>query len=873
MKKSTLPCLAIPLLSIFPQIVLAQTYTPSNRTPQADNSIGTQVAPTGNNNFNITGGLQRGQNLFHSFSDFSIPTGGAANFTNPTGNQSIITRVTGNLFSDLNGNLNTNGANFLLINPNGVVFGTGVSLNVGKAFVASTASGINFIDAQGQNYNFGVNRAGDVPLIAIDPNIAFSPAKLIVNASLPGSKGIEHNGFIFTNNPAQYIGLIGGDINFNGGKIFAGGAKVELAGLRQQGEIGFSLDNGIKLPVNVERGNVSMVPNQATDSSLIYLVAGGGGNVNIFSKNIKLQGKNTGISVGIGDKVGSPTAKAGDIKIDATGNFNLADGAVIFNLVNPGGVGKGGNIDVVTNNLSVTNTSRIATDTVGKGDAGNIKITAAGDILLDGRTGNFISGLLSAVEGGAEGNAGDIEIETRNLVVSNGAAIVASTQGIGNAGKIKITASEMSFDGGVDNGRSGVFSTVESSGTGTAGGIEIFTGNLAITNGAGFTASTLGKGNAGNIKITASKDIYFDGAVPFGDGKNAYVSGLVSAVEQGAEGKGGGIEIFTRNLLVTNGGGLTVGTYGKGDAGKIKITASANVSFSGGVTQFRSAALSGVAPGVTGNGGAIEIAGANIIITNGALLNASTEGTGSAGDIILTSNSIDLNRSAIISRSTSSTGGNINIDVNDYFLLQNNSNVATSSDSIGKNGNGGNININSPLIITLPGNNDITANAYQGKGGQVKITTQGLFGIQYRPQDSPLTNDITASSTFGQSGNVNITTPSTDPGKDKGELPVVTSDASKQISQACGASQRDNKFYITGRGGLPPNASEPLESEELWQDARAQQAKPATTAQQPAQLAPPAIGWVFEKDGTVRLIAAQTAGGVTGGTGFVCPNK
>jgi hypothetical protein len=69
---------------------------------------------------------------------------------------------------------------------------------------------------------------------------------------------------------------------------------------------------------------------------------------------------------------------------------------------------------------------------------------------------------------------------------------------------------------------------------------------------------------------------------------------------------------------------------------------------------------------------------------------------------------------------------------------------------------------------------------------------------------------------------------------------------------------------------LPPNASEPQESEALWQDAREIKTKPAPTASQPVQLAPPAIGWVFEKDGQVRLIAAQTAGGATG-TKAVCP--
>jgi large exoprotein involved in heme utilization and adhesion len=86
----------------------AQTPPPTIRTPVADNTLGTQVSGD-NNNFTITGGLNRGQNLFHSFQDFSVPTGGAATFINPAGNRSIITRVTGGNFSDIDGLVNTQG--------------------------------------------------------------------------------------------------------------------------------------------------------------------------------------------------------------------------------------------------------------------------------------------------------------------------------------------------------------------------------------------------------------------------------------------------------------------------------------------------------------------------------------------------------------------------------------------------------------------------------------------------------------------------------------------------------------------------------------------------------------------------------------------
>jgi filamentous hemagglutinin family protein len=916
-------------LFLLPNIAQAQTYTPSNRTPQADNSIGTVVNPTGTNNFNITGGLQRGQNLFQSFTDFSIPTGGAANFSNPAGNQSIITRVTGNLCSDINGTLNTNGANFLLINPNGVVFGTNAKLNVGKAFVTSTANGIDFVDAQGRNYNFGVNRAGDAPLISIAPNVAFNPARLVMGGTIPGSKGIENYGTLQTNNPGQYIGLIGGNVTFSGGQIIAPAAKVELGGLVQSGSVGFSLDNGVQFPANVDRGNVSLVSRGASPS-LIDVRSSGGGSVKIVAKDITLQGKGTRIGAGILARLGSSSATAGDIKLDATGDVKISETAAVVNSVSlesqgkggeieivtgnlsatngagvsastfgkgdagnikiiatgnvsfdesvlqntvvPGAIGKGGRIEIVTSNLSVTNGSQFNIATLGKGDAGSVKITASGNIFFDGIKDGFGTAVFSTVETGAEGKGGGIEISTGNLFITNGAHLESLTSGKGDAGNIKIRATgNVYFDGRTKGLASEARSTVEPGAVGKAGDIDISSSNVFVTNGALLRTSSKGKGDAGNIKIAVSSNVSFDGS------KYGLISGAGSALEKGAQGKGGGIEINTQNLFVTNGAALTASSQGQGDAGNIKITATGKVSFDGGKNGLDSGAFSGVGQNGVGKGGGIEINSRNLSVTNSARLVTSNQGKagnqGEAGNISVNANQIVLNNGGIFSQSTSSTGGNLKLFATDYFLLRNNSLIATDSDSTGRNGNGGNITINSPLIVATPGNNDITANAYNGTGGKVNITSQGLFGIQYRPKGASFTNDITASSTFGQSGNVQINTPGVDPGKDTGELPAAPNDASNQISQTCGASQRENKFYITGRGGLPPNASEPQESEALWQDARATKTKlAATAANQPAQLAPPAIGWVFERNGRVRLIAAQTAGETTK-TRVVCPSK
>jgi filamentous hemagglutinin family protein len=1179
--KTLLSLLAATGAFLHAEMASGQAVPPSVRTPQADQTLGTQVSGNGNN-FNVTGGLNRGQTLFHSFKDFSIPTGGAANFNNPAGTRDIITRVTGNLFSDINGTLNSNGANFLLINPNGVVFGPNARLNVGKAFAASTASGVDLIDGQGGRYTFGTNPNGDAPLLKVNPNVFFNVSQLNMGAKVPGNAAIINYGTLQnqTNNSGQYIGLIGGDVGLIGGGIIAPGGKVELAGLSQAGGIGFSFNKGVQFPANVGRGDVVLVTKGTSPSVIDVQSAGGGGSVDIFAKDITLRGTGTNITTGISAGSSSPTTTAGDIKLDATGKIELSE-ANIFNQVAVGGVGKGGNIEINTRNLSLTNGSQLGastfgigdagnikitatgdissvegtafstveqtgvgkggnveintrnlsltnggqlqTTTRGKGDAGNVKITATGDISVDGTpdkngfgssifstigdTGNtgegkggsieintrnlsltnggqlqastfgigdagnvkitasgdisfdgtpskngLFSEVFSDVQKGGEGKGGNVEINTRNLSLTNGAQIQASTKGKGNAGNIKITATgdisvdgtafssveegavgkggnieintrnlslingaqiaagttgkgdagnvkitatdKISFDGinnkdgsraaalsNVEKGGEGkagnveintrnlsltnggslasstfgkgdagnvkitatddvsfdgfgssAFSTVEQTGVGKGGNIEINTRNLSFTNGAESTASTKGKGDAGNIKITASGDISFDGfknddssgvssnveqtgvgkggnieintrnlsltnigqiqAATVGKGdagnikitatgdisvdgfKDSFSSGIFSIVQTGAVGKGGNIEINTRNISLTNNAQLTADTRGQGDAGNVKITATGDISLDGFKDSFSSGVFSIVGQGAVGKGGNIDINTRNLSLTNGAELDSSTRGKGEAGNISLNASTIKLNNGKISSTSTSSTGGDLNITTQDYLLLRNNSKIATNSDSTTKNGNGGNITINSPLIVALPGNNDISANAFQGSGGKVNITSQGLFGIKFRPkgQDSLFTNDITASSTFGQSGTVNISTPGTDPGKDSTVLPNVPTDASNQIAQACGAS-RENKFVVAGRGGIPSNANDPLTSDVVWQDARGANSQPTASSAttDPTKLAPPATGLVFDGKGKATLIAAGTEGQPTG-TSVVCPS-
>ena len=112
------------------------------------------------------------------------------------------------------------------------------------------------------------------------------------------------------------------------------------------------------------------------------------------------------------------------------------------------------------------------------------------------------------------------------------------------------------------------------------------------------------------------------------------------------------------------------------------------------------------------------------------------------------------------------------------------------------------------FTISIPSeNNDIFANAFFGKGGNINITTQGLFGLELRSSQTNL-SDITASSEFGLQGTVSINTLGFDPSKGLIGLPVDVSDPSRLIQESCIADRNGNEFIITGKGGLPAKPSD-----------------------------------------------------------------
>lgn len=127
------------LLATFPLTATAQTITP------APDGTGTLVEYNGHT-YRISGGTTAAANLFHSFHAFGLNPGEIAHFLAQPQITHLLARVTGGDPSVIHGQIQITGGNpdLYLMNPAGIVFGAGASLNVPGDFVATTGDRLGF---------------------------------------------------------------------------------------------------------------------------------------------------------------------------------------------------------------------------------------------------------------------------------------------------------------------------------------------------------------------------------------------------------------------------------------------------------------------------------------------------------------------------------------------------------------------------------------------------------------------------------------------------------------------------------------------------------------------------------------------------------
>lgn len=400
-------------------------------------------------------------------------------------------------------------------------------------------------------------------------------------------------------------------------------------------------------------------------------------------------------------------------------------------------------------------------------------------------------------------------------------------------------------------------------GTGSSGDLTIDTQKLTVRDGAAVSTETHGEGQGGQLTVVASDSVELIGTTS----NFQFTSGLFTSTF--GTGAAGELTINTGRLAVRDGAGVSTETRGEGRGGSLTVTASKSVEVSG-----TDALASGLTTETRGSGdaGNLMITTEELIVRDGEV-RVSSEGTGEAGNLTVQAHSLLMdNQGRLTAETLLGNGGNITLQLRDLLLLRNTSKISTTAGTAQQGGDGGNITIDAQFIVGVPKeNSDITANAFKGQGGNINITTQGIYGLQFRPRLTPL-SDITASSEFGLDGEFQLDLlTDVDPSRGLAQLPTSVVDASDQIDRRCTpvrSTQERNSFTITGRGGLPLSPNDPLQSESIitnWvtldSDVETKTAPvPITPKSSTPKPLVEAQGWMLNHKGEVVLTASALTG-------------
>lgn len=817
---------------------------PVSAQVMSDPSLGTNVTALPGNNFVITGGRAAEGNLFHSFDRFSVPTGGSATFNlfGTRGISTIFSRVTGGMASNIDGRIfaTLDGrtpapVNLFLLNPSGVVFGANAQLIIGGSFVGTTASSIRFADG------FELDATSTTPPVLTvsapvglqfgqnSSSIQVQGAGHQLASQSPLPNGGGENPALFPYLPTSFslsglrvapgrtLALVGGDVALNGGIVAAAGGRVEIGsvGAGQVGITstpqGFLLDySGASSLRNVEMNQRSLV-----DAGWLLDQSRSAGSIQIQGNNIRLSEGSVVLSQNRGLLPG------GDVTVRAADRLEL-----------------------IGTNATETISSGIISETSGLGSNSPLNVSARGLVIQNG--GIIQSRSFSPAPGAA------INVTASDFIEMNG--VSPQTRVFNSIGATTFFTS-LSINPAAPPVR-----------TGTAGNITVSTGRLSMRDGSTIAALSFGDASAGNIVVNADTTELSGFLRDTIELINVMPTSLLGVSYR--RGNSGTIELNTRSLNVQDGGTISTTNLGIGNSGSIRVNASESVQLSsrsgtfsnisstiGGLSDFRQSVLNGIVP--AGNAGDVTVNTRSLQL-NQAGIGVGNYGIGSAGTLKINADTIRMTNLGIISAQTEAgEGGNIDLNTR-LLILRDRSLIATNAATAG---DGGNITIANPLIVAS-GNSDIVANATGGRGGTIRITTQGIFGLAFRDLQNPqevLTNDITASSGISANGTVEITTPGVDPNSGLVELAEDLVDSGQQVAQGC-ASTQGSSFVVTGRGGVPTNPL--LESSQapmLWSDLRAiANSTPAIQPPEPAAPLVEASSWQRNpKNGKVELIAAK----------------
>ena len=275
------------------------------------------------------------------------------------------------------------------------------------------------------------------------------------------------------------------------------------------------------------------------------------GKITVNSKSLLLQG---GLINTITSSTGIPDSKlegAGDIfikseSIDVTG-FNPTSFVRSNIVATTFGEVSGGDLSILASDISLSNGGTLQASTNASGSGGQIFIQADNFIELTGHTeagqtsirssASSLPFLVQRVFGLPEipvGSSGEINIKTPLLLLQDGAQVAVDTDGPGNAGEININARSVMLEtpsqrtAFESSGEFDTRSSITADTNGGDGGIVFLTTDSLILQNSLISSTASDQGNGGNLSIKAGRII--------ADSRSGFSA-------QAEDGRGGQIEI------------------------------------------------------------------------------------------------------------------------------------------------------------------------------------------------------------------------------------------------------------------------------------------------------------------------------------------
>ena len=466
------------------------------------------------------------------------------------------------------GNVTLDAARFYAITL-GNIDGRGIDINAQKlrSQNGTQFSTLTLGDGAGGNINFRAADSIEMSGLGVDAFQQVAITYLVSGTTDPF-------GPLFTLFNASAGAGAGGSITFDTGRL-----------LFNNGVLGSGITFGAGRGGNlIVRANTFEMAGSGVNNGTTKESTGAGGGISIdVSRLIMRDGSLLGTTSYSSGPSGSINIKAAEsVELSNSGPRTVVSTGI--STLTIGSTGRAGNINVETKRLSLSGGSAFTLGTgvlVGRflfsqdgGPAGNLTVRATESVEISGISQVLTSGIQNAsgLTSGtlSSSRGGDIRVDTPSLIVRDGGIVSTSSLGRGDVGNITVNADRILVGGTSNNGL--FVSTIDASvgktfgtnpdATANAGSLNLTARDrLTVTNGATITVQATGTGRAGNINVVANSialdnKARIDGTTVSGTGANINLQAQNIQLRRGSRittdagvSEGGNINIKSNTLL------------------------------------------------------------------------------------------------------------------------------------------------------------------------------------------------------------------------------------------------------------------------------------------------------------------------------------